>query len=77
MPSKKRKPEAKSATRNNTAAEHSNMRSLVRTVWEGALVHCYLECGHLITLHKEELGETATSIECWACEASNKDSPSA
>ena len=51
------------------AAEGKFMQPIVRAVWEGLLVHCYLKCGHLITMPKEDLGESSTSIKCWACEA--------
>jgi hypothetical protein len=30
------------------------------------LAHCYLACGHMVTMHKEDLEESAapSSIEC-------------
>jgi hypothetical protein len=52
------------------------MQPIVRIVREGMFVaHCYLACGHMITMHKEDLEESVSpsSIECWACEEeSNK-----
>ena len=59
VPSKKSKPDKKI------------MQPIVRTVREGMFVaHCYLACGHLITIPTEDLEESAppSSIECWACE---------
>ena len=52
------------------AAEEKIMQPVVRTVRQGTIVHCYLKCGHLITVHSEEFKEAAahTPIECWACE---------
>lgn len=74
MPSKKRKSASETAAQNDPPrAQHKIVQSVVRTVWEGLLVHCYLECGHLITMPTEELGELSISIECWACEASQKE----
>jgi hypothetical protein len=55
------------------AAEEKIVRRLVRTVREGTLVHCYLECGHLITMHSQDLKNSPSLIECWACEAARKE----
>jgi len=45
------------------------MQKIVRTVQQSFFVHCYLACGHLITVHKIDLKEPfPASIECWACE---------
>jgi hypothetical protein len=52
------------------------MQRIVRTVQESIFVHCYLACGHLITVHKTDFKEPfPTSLECWACEE-EKDLPS-
>ncbi len=51
------------------------MQPIVRTVREGMFVaHCYLACGHVITIPTEDLEESAppSSIECWACEEESK-----
>jgi len=63
---------------NDVAAEQEIMQPVVRTVREGALVHFYFACGHLITMHKEDLEESSpSSIQCWGCEeASKKGFPS-
>jgi hypothetical protein len=39
------------------AAEEKIMQPVVRTVRQGTIVHCYLKCGHLITVHSEEFKE--------------------
>jgi len=74
MPSKKRESDKKSETpQKKLAAEQKFMQPVIRTVREGSLVHCYLACGHTITMHKEDLTESSlSSIECWACEEENK-----
>ena len=51
------------------------MQPIVRTVREGMFVaHCYLACGHVITIPTEDLEESAPpfSIECWECEEESK-----
>jgi hypothetical protein len=52
------------------AAEPKIMRRVVRTVQESPLVHFYLACGHVITVHQQDLKESSPHplIECWACE---------
>src|SRR5664279_1460523 len=60
----------------------SEERKITQTVryqvQDGRLVHCYLACGHLVTVHQEELKESPSpSTECWACEGEKrKKSPS-
>ncbi len=50
-------------------AEEKNMQPVVRVVRESTFVHCYLKCGHLITVHQDNPTEKPPSlIECWACE---------
>src|ERR1035437_9089369 len=44
------------------------MQPIVRTVRDFSFVHCYLACGHMITMAKDDLKESPPSIECWACE---------
>ena len=54
-------------------AEQKIMQPVLRTVRENSFVHCYLACGHMITMHKEDLKESSSSsIECWACEEESK-----
>jgi hypothetical protein len=74
VPSTKRKSDKKvEAHQNDVAAGRKIMRSVVRTVQESSWVHCYLSCGHMITMHKEDLKESSrSSIECWACEEETK-----
>jgi len=56
------------------AAEQKIMRRVVRTVRESIWLHCYLACGHMITLHQENPTEKPpSSIECWACEEESKN----
>lgn len=73
---KRHEPDRKVGThRNNVAAKRKIMQPVVRTVREGIfLAHCYLACGHMVTMHKEDLEESAapSSIECWACEEETK-----
>jgi hypothetical protein len=74
VPSKKSKSDKKvEAHQNDVAAERKIMQSVVRTVQESIWVHCYLSCGHMITVHKQDLKESSPhSIECWACEEETK-----
>jgi hypothetical protein len=45
------------------------VRAVERSVTEGTFIHCYLDCGHLITVLKKEFTNTLPpAIECWACE---------
>jgi len=71
MPSKKRESDKK----NNLAAEQEIMQPVVRRVRVSTFfVHCYLACGHMVTMREEDLKEKSSrsSIECWACEEANK-----
>ncbi len=54
------------------AFEKTIMQKVVRSVRDGILVHCYLACGHMLTMHQEDLKESGHSIECWACEEEKK-----
>ena len=77
MPSKKTKSENETAAPNDPPMERKIMQRVARTVLEGPFVHFYLACGHMITLYQENPTEKpASSIECWACEASKKEFPS-
>jgi hypothetical protein len=61
------------------AAEQKIMQPVVRIVREGIFfVHCYLACGHMVTMRNEDLTESPpSSMKCWACEeASKKGRPS-
>jgi hypothetical protein len=63
--------------RNNLAAEQKIMQRIVSTVRDGVFVHCYLACGHMITVAEDDLKELLPrSIECWACEETKKQFPS-
>ncbi|MGO9516218.1 MAG: hypothetical protein ACLPND_04160 [Candidatus Korobacteraceae bacterium] len=58
----------------NVAAEQEIMQPVVRTVRENSFVHCYLACGHMITVHREGLKESSpSSMECWACEEEQRE----
>ena len=56
------------------AAEQEIMRRVVCTVRESIWLHCYLACGHMITLRREDLEKSLSPspIECWACEEEAK-----
>ena len=57
----------------NSAAEPKIKPSVIHIVREGSFVHCHLACGHMITMHPEDLKESPPSaIECWACEEESK-----
>ena len=59
------------------AGEQKIMRRVVRTVEEGMLLHFYLSCGHIITMHKADIKKSpAPTIECWACEEESKKTKS-
>jgi|NGEPerStandDraft_6_1074524.scaffolds.fasta_scaffold330393_1 hypothetical protein len=58
---------------NNLAAEKKIKRRIVSTVRDGVFVHCYLACGHMITMAKDDLKGSPPSIECWACEETTKN----
>jgi hypothetical protein len=79
MPSKKRESSKKSEPhRKKLAAKQKDVQPVLHTVRGGSFVHCYLACGHMITLRKGDLKEPSlSSMECWACEEENKErSPS-
>ena len=58
----------------NVAAEQEIMQPVIRTVRENSFVHCYLACGHMITVHREDLKESSpSSMECWACEEEHRE----
>jgi hypothetical protein len=71
-PLKKYPPNSKPADKNHAAAEGKIIRAVVRIVRDDAFVHCYLACGHMLTLHKGEVS-SPSSMECWACEAEAKE----
>jgi hypothetical protein len=56
------------------AAKPRFMQRIMRTVHEYPLVHCYLKCGHMITVHPEDINKSPSlsSMECWACEEESK-----
>lgn len=53
------------------AAKEKIMKLVLRMVEDATFVHCYLNCGHLITVDSKEFKTLPShrSIECWACEA--------
>jgi hypothetical protein len=60
------------------AAEQKIVQPVARIVREDIFfVHCYLACGHMVTVRNEDLTESPPStMRCWACEeASKKGSP--
>ena len=63
------RPPSKVYDSTSMAAPRKIMQPILRTVHDGVLVHCYLACGHLITLRKEDMHRPSPSeMECWACE---------
>jgi hypothetical protein len=50
------------------------MKRIMRTVHQYPLVHCYLACGHMITVHSEDINKSSSpsSFECWACKEESK-----
>ena len=75
VPSKNTSSKNKKMTphQDNPAAEPKTTQPVLRIVREGAFVHCYLACGHMVTMHKEDLKEPSPpSIKCWACEEESK-----
>jgi hypothetical protein len=68
IPLKKSQPNSKPVDKNNAAADGKIIRAVVRIVRHDTLVHCYLACGHMLTLPKGEVS-APSSMECWACEA--------
>jgi hypothetical protein len=74
QPMKKSKPDEKlEAHRKDAVAETRVMQPVLRMVQERFFVHCYLACGHMVTMRKEQLAESFPfSIECWACEEESK-----
>ena len=74
LPAKKTASDKKIEThQRNLAAKQEILQPIIRTVRESSFVHCYLACGHVITMHKEDLKESSpSSIECWACAEESK-----
>ncbi len=75
MPSKKPESDKKGEThQKKSAAGQETVQPITRTVREGSFVHCYLACGHMITLHREDLKEASpSSMGCWACEEEQRE----
>ena len=69
MPLKKSQSSGKPAEKKNAAAEGKIIRAVERIERDNAFVHCYLACGHMLTMQEAELSAAPTSMECWACEA--------
>ena len=74
VPAKKSASDKKIETHpENLAVEQEFMQPVRHMVREGSFVHCYLACGHMITMHKEDLKESSPpAIKCWACEEESK-----
>jgi hypothetical protein len=53
-------------------AEPKIMQTVVHVVREGTFAHCYLQCGHMLTIYEEDFKESDSLIECWACEEEKK-----
>jgi hypothetical protein len=53
-------------------AEPKIMQTVVHVVREGSFAHCYLQCGHMLTMYEEDFKESDSLIECWACEEEKK-----
>jgi hypothetical protein len=47
---------------------------IMRTVHQYPLVHCYLACGHMITVDSGDINKSPSpsAIECWACKEESK-----
>jgi hypothetical protein len=73
MPLKKSQSNSKPADKTNAAAEGKIIRAVERIERDNAFVHCYLACGHMLTLHESEVS-APSSMECWACEAERNES---
>jgi hypothetical protein len=68
IPLKKRQPNNKPVDKKDAIANGKIVQAVVRIVRDDAFVHCYLACGHMLTLPKGEVS-APSSMECWACEA--------
>ena len=65
---KKRESNSRPVDKNNPTADGKNRQTVVRIVRDGTFVHCYLACGHMLTMHSGEVA-SPSSLDCWACEA--------
>ena len=63
---------SKPVNKKDATGESKFTRAVARIVRDGTLVHCYLACGHMLTMHKDEIS-APSSMECWACEAEGKE----
>jgi hypothetical protein len=70
---KKNQSNSKPAEKNNAAAEGKITQAVERIVRDGAFVHCYLACGHMLTVQCSE-ASAPSSMECWAYEAERNGS---
>jgi len=70
---KKSQSNRKPVAKNNATAEGKITQAVVRIVRHDTLAHCYLACGHMLTLPKGEVS-APSSMECWACEAERNGS---
>jgi hypothetical protein len=73
LPLKKSQPSSEPADKKDATGEGKFRQSVTRMVRDGTLVHCYLACGHMLTIHSSEVA-SPSSMECWACEAERKKS---
>jgi hypothetical protein len=69
IPLKKSQSNSEPADKNNATAEGKITRAIERIERDGTLLHYHLACGHMLTFHAQEVSASASSIECWACEA--------
>jgi hypothetical protein len=70
---KKSQSSSKSADKKNATATGKIIRAVERIERDDAFVHCYLACGHMLTLNEGEVS-APSSMECWACEAERNES---
>jgi hypothetical protein len=65
---KKSQSNSKPAEEKDATADGKIIRAVERIERDNTFVHCYLACGHMLTLPKGEVS-APSSMECWACEA--------
>ena len=72
LPLKKSRPNSKPNDEKGATADGKSRQAVVRIVRDGTLVHCYLACGHMLTMHSSEVA-SPSSMDCWACEEEPKE----
>jgi hypothetical protein len=73
IPLNKSQSSSKPADKKDATADGKIVQGVVRIVRDGTLVHCYLACGHMLTMHSSEVVAVPSSLECWACKAEAKE----